>query len=162
MFNASELPGLPRRLLTAAADIKPSNILIETPAINEMFQKAPPEAFQSDASPLDPPNDFYMESVQVTSAEEDVTCPADLSVRLADFGTGKPLLCPRKVFQTNVLAVACWVDKHLTEWIQPQMLRSPEVILGAEWNHKVDIWNLGIIASPLPYIPYTSSMMTFA
>jgi serine/threonine-protein kinase SRPK3 len=33
----------------------------------------------------------------------------------------------------------------LTEWIQPQMLRAPEVILGAEWDHKVDIWNLGVI-----------------
>jgi len=39
------------------------------------------------------------------------------------------------------------VDKHLTEWIQPQMLRAPEVILGAEWNTKVDIWNVGLVVS---------------
>lgn len=25
------------------------------------------------------------------------------------------------------------------------MLRAPEVILGAEWDYKVDIWNLGVI-----------------
>ncbi|KAI1487698.1 hypothetical protein F5X96DRAFT_672396 [Biscogniauxia mediterranea] len=25
------------------------------------------------------------------------------------------------------------------------MLRTPEVILGARWDHKVDIWDLGVI-----------------
>lgn len=25
------------------------------------------------------------------------------------------------------------------------MLRAPEVILGADWDSKVDIWNLGLI-----------------
>ena len=25
--------------------------------------------------------------------------------------------------------------------------RAPEVILGVEWNHKVDIWNLGVLVS---------------
>ena len=77
--------------LKAPTDIKPSNILVETLAINEMFQKAPSEAFHSDIPPLAPPNDFYMESVQVSSAEEDLTRTSDLSVRLADFGTGKLL-----------------------------------------------------------------------
>ena len=51
--------------------------------------------------------------------------------------------------QPNESVVASWIDKHLTEWIQPQMLRAPEVILGAEWDHKVDIWNLGLIVRPL-------------
>ncbi|KAM4067240.1 kinase [Hirsutella rhossiliensis] len=115
------------RVIHSLADIKPQNILIETSAINEMFQHAPSEVFQPRDSPLDPSNDFYTESVQVSSAEEDVACPADLSVRLADFGT------------------ASWIDKHLTEWIQPQMLRAPEVILGADWDYRVDIWNLGLI-----------------
>lgn len=41
--------------------------------------------------------------------------------------------------------LASWYDKHLTEWIQPEKLRAPEVILGAQWDHKVDIWNLGVI-----------------
>jgi serine/threonine-protein kinase SRPK3 len=27
------------------------------------------------------------------------------------------------------------------------MLRAPEVILGAKWDYKVDIWNLGLIVS---------------
>ncbi|SPQ22208.1 1c17f1d4-95d7-478a-8e76-adfc9a26f8ae [Thermothielavioides terrestris] len=108
-------------------DIKPQNILVETTAINTMFEQAPSEAFRSERPPLEALNDFYMESRQVSSAEEDLTQPTDLSVRLADFGTSS------------------YFDRHLTEWIQPQMLRAPEVILGAEWDHKVDIWNLGVI-----------------
>lgn len=41
--------------------------------------------------------------------------------------------------------LASWYHKHLTEWIQPEKLRAPEVILGAQWDYKVDIWNLGLI-----------------
>ncbi|KAI1128415.1 kinase-like protein [Nemania abortiva] len=107
-------------------DIKPQNILIETSEINEIFRYAPSEVFGPFYPPHNPPADYYMKSEQIISGEEDLET-ADISIRLADFGT------------------ASWVDKHLTEWIQPQMLRAPEVILGAPWDHKVDIWNLGLI-----------------
>lgn len=76
--------------LTKPKDIKPQNILIESPAINQMFERAPPEAFRPRGSPLEPPNDFYMVSTQLSSNEEDIAQPAGLSVRLADFGTCKP------------------------------------------------------------------------
>jgi serine/threonine-protein kinase SRPK3 len=52
-----------------------------------MFEQAPSEAFLPQHSPLEPPNDFYMESTQVSSAEKDLGRPTALSVRLADFGT---------------------------------------------------------------------------
>lgn len=52
-----------------------------------MFEQAPSEAFRPGRPALDAQNDFYMESEQVSSAEEDFTQPTDLSVRLADFGT---------------------------------------------------------------------------
>ncbi|KAI1735516.1 kinase-like protein [Xylaria scruposa] len=108
-------------------DIKPQNILLETTEINEMFAHAPSEVFMPQSPPLPPPHDYYMQSEQVSSGEEDLTKPDDISVRLADFGTSS------------------FFDRHLTEWIQPPMLRAPEVILGAQWDHKVDIWNLGLI-----------------
>lgn len=47
--------------------------------------------------------------------------------------------------------VASWVDKHLTEHIQPVLLRSPEVILEAPWSTAVDIWNLGALVPELIY-----------
>ena len=31
--------------------------------------------------------------------------------------------------------------------IQPEALRAPEVILGAEWDTKTDIWNIGALVS---------------
>ncbi|KAJ5008216.1 Serine/threonine-protein kinase SRPK [Colletotrichum sp. SAR 10_66] len=63
----------------------------------------------------------------IHTGDEDITESSELSVRLADFGTSS------------------WFDDHLTEWIQPAMLRAPEVTLGADWDHKVDIWNLGLV-----------------
>lgn len=62
---------------------------METSEINEMFEYAPSSVFRHSSPPLDTPYDFYMESEQVSSAEEDLSAPADLSVRLIDFGTGK-------------------------------------------------------------------------
>ncbi|KAL9063125.1 MAG: hypothetical protein Q9157_008402 [Trypethelium eluteriae] len=108
-------------------DIKPQNILTETTEINDMFKHAPSEVFAPDSVP-DPPNDFYLRSEQISSGEEDLTAETTaLSVRLTDFGTSS------------------WSNRHLTEWIQPQMLRAPEVIVGAPWDHRVDIWNLGTL-----------------
>ncbi|TQN66842.1 Serine/threonine-protein kinase SRPK [Colletotrichum shisoi] len=90
-------------------DIKPTNILIESPAINDMFENAPSEAFSPQEPPLPPPQDFYMRSTQVSSHKEDLARSTELSVRLTDFGTSSRF------------------DKHLTEWIQPDMLRAPEI-----------------------------------
>ncbi|KAJ6446609.1 ATP-dependent DNA helicase II subunit 2 [Purpureocillium lavendulum] len=108
-------------------DMKPQNILIETPAIDKMFEQTPSEASRPRGSPLKPPDDFYMASTQFSSIKEDIAKTNELSIRMADFGTSS------------------WFNNHLTEWIQPQMLRAPEVILGADWDSKVDIWNLGLV-----------------
>ncbi|EXU97719.1 serine/threonine protein kinase domain protein [Metarhizium robertsii] len=115
------------QVIHTVSDIKPQNILIQTSAIKNMFKHAPSEAFKPDSLALPPPLDFYTESAQVSSAEEDLAHSTDISIMLADFGT------------------ASWFERHLTEWIQPQMLRAPEVILEANWDHKVDVWNLGLI-----------------
>lgn len=72
-----------------AADIKPQNILLETPEINKLFEQAPSEVFRPQLPPLDPPNDFYRPSEQLSSGKEDLAQATDVSVRLGDFGTGK-------------------------------------------------------------------------
>lgn len=65
-----------------------------------------------------PLTDFYIkESTDLTT----------LNVALCDWGS------------------ASWTDKHLTEIIQPTLLRAPEVIIGAPWGPPVDIWNLGAV-----------------
>lgn len=123
---------------------------METIKINEMFEHAPSSVFRQSSPPPNAPDDFYMESEQVSSAEEDLSAAVGLSVRLTDFGTGKlplPWLVVVVDFGFDVPFLASWFDKHLTEWIQPQMLRAPEVILGAKWDSSVDIWNLGSVVS---------------
>ena len=47
-----------------------------------------------------------------------------LSVKVADLGN------------------ACWTHQHFTPSIQTRQYRSPEVILGANYNHTADIWSL--------------------
>lgn len=47
--------------------------------------------------------------------------------------------------------VASWTNNHLTENIQPVLLRAPEVLLQALWGPEVDIWNLGALVPELIY-----------
>ena len=48
----------------------------------------------------------------------------DLQVKLCDMGN------------------ACYVDKHYSDIIQTREYRSPEVILGGEYDETADIWSL--------------------
>lgn len=43
-------------------------------------------------------------------------------------------------------------DRDFDGDMQPLPYRAPEIILGAEWNHKVDIWNFGVLVDLLPKI----------
>jgi serine/threonine protein kinase len=40
------------------------------------------------------------------------------------------------------LGNACWIDHHFTEDIQTRQYRSPEVLLGAEYDETTDLWSL--------------------
>ncbi|KAJ5928076.1 serine-threonine protein kinase [Penicillium verhagenii] len=44
---------------------------------------------------------------------------------------------------------ASWESRHLSENIQPVLLRAPEVLLQAPWGKEVDIWNLGALLPEL-------------
>lgn len=39
------------------------------------------------------------------------------------------------------------MSNRFAEVIQPESLRAPEVIIGAEWDTKADIWNFGCLVS---------------
>ncbi|ESK96782.1 serine protein kinase sky1 [Moniliophthora roreri MCA 2997] len=49
------------------------------------------------------------------------------------------------VFKLTDFGAACKMSKRYNGLIQPQAFRSPEVIIGAEWNTKADIWNFGCL-----------------
>eukprot|EP00300_Choanocystis_sp_HF-7_P009154 c16288_g1_i1.p1 GENE.c16288_g1_i1~~c16288_g1_i1.p1 ORF type:complete len:660 (+),score=148.04 c16288_g1_i1:20-1999(+) len=43
------------------------------------------------------------------------------------------------------LGNACWVNKHFSRTIQTRQYRSPEVMLGGEYNETADIWSLACL-----------------
>ena len=45
----------------------------------------------------------------------------------------------------NDFGIACFFDRHLTDSISPPLLRAPEITLGAPWDAKVDVFNLGAL-----------------
>ncbi|KAJ3012178.1 serine/threonine protein kinase, CMGC group [Thoreauomyces humboldtii] len=47
------------------------------------------------------------------------------------------------------LGNACWVDHHFTNDIQTRQYRSPEAILGANYNRSADIWSVGCMVFEL-------------
>ncbi|KJX92897.1 protein kinase [Zymoseptoria brevis] len=80
---------------------------------------------------LQPSNICFDLNVAMGQSLEQVTPRVDEdapgTVRIIDFG------------------VASWIDNHLTDNIQPEHLRAPEVILGAPWGPPIDIWSLGCL-----------------
>jgi serine/threonine-protein kinase SRPK3 len=47
------------------------------------------------------------------------------------------------------LGNACWTHKHFTDDIQTRQYRSPEVILGADYDTSADIWSVACIVFEL-------------
>lgn len=108
-------------------DIKPQNIMVRIPdfsIIDKYLQERPagPAAYDPTSESWNivsqPLRDFYIQKSTDLNT---------LDIALCDWGS------------------ASWVDKHLTELIQPVLLRAPEVILGAPWGPPADIWNLGAV-----------------
>ncbi|KAL5342160.1 kinase-like domain-containing protein [Aspergillus crustosus] len=95
----------------------------ELSIIDDYLKATPsdPAAYDStsDSSTIvQPLRDFYIrESSDLTS----------LNVVLCDWGS------------------ASWTGHHLTDLIQPVLLRAPEVIVEGPWGTLVDIWNLGAV-----------------
>jgi len=44
---------------------------------------------------------------------------------------------------------SCFVDDHLSSYVQSRSYRAPEVLLGLPYNQKIDIWSLGCIVAEL-------------
>ena len=67
---------------------------------------------------------------------QELRMPKDLGAPvLCDFGSAMP------------------GDQHHAEFIQPNIYRAPEVILGVPWTYKVDIWNVGCMVRHRDWLP---------
>ena len=47
------------------------------------------------------------------------------------------------------LGSSCFIHDHLSSYVQSRSYRAPEVILGCNYDYKVDIWSLGCIIAEL-------------
>lgn len=47
-------------------------------------------------------------------------------------------------------ASASWFDRKLPGNLQGQTIQAPEVVLDAKWDHKIDIWQVGLLVSTHP------------
>ena len=50
-----------------------------------------------------------------------------------------PVLCD--------FGAARWGDEVNEEYVQPELYRSPEVILGIPWSYEIDVLNVGCVVS---------------
>ena len=70
------------------------------------------------------------------------------SFKLGDFGSGRPFINCHKWLATETWnCLAERLSGKRTQLIQPEALRAPEVIIGADWDSKADVWNLGCLVS---------------
>merc|ERR1711953_773181 len=44
---------------------------------------------------------------------------------------------------------SCFVDDHLSSYVQSRSYRAPEVMLGLPYDQKIDLWSLGCILAEL-------------
>ncbi|KAI1952753.1 hypothetical protein LOZ12_002320 [Ophidiomyces ophidiicola] len=105
-------------------DLKPKNILLElenpSSTISHYLSEIPART-DSQCGATTPLREVIPTSL--------VSETKSLHVRLIDFG------------------VASWTERHLSDLIQSQALRAPEVTIGAPWGTGVDIWSLGCLVT---------------
>ncbi|KAI4230754.1 MAG: hypothetical protein L6R40_007957 [Gallowayella cf. fulva] len=109
-------------------DIKPSNILLEASTPYPELQRVDWIQHYFDNVPV-PTGVSYPDFDHVRSMPifVPVTEASTINIQLADFGS------------------ACWEDKRLSDVIQPDLLRAPEVICRLPWSTGVDIWSAGVV-----------------
>ncbi|PMD34411.1 kinase-like protein [Hyaloscypha variabilis F] len=115
-------------------DIQPSNIMIQIPDESLLTPHISIPNILPDTS-SSPPREYKIiqtHSLREIYFAEDFNV-MDLNITLSDWG------------------VASFVSHHMSEEIQPLLLRAPEVLFGAKWDEKVDIWNLGALVPELVF-----------
>lgn len=127
------------------ADIQPGNIMVQLPdkACIETYLKATAVPEEASSSPAD------------TSSIPEYAIVSTQGLR--DFYVGEGFNMMKLDIALSDWGVSSWKDKHLTELIQPVLLRAPEVILEAPWGPAVDIWNLGAL---IPEFIYAQQMFS--
>ncbi|KAG9549799.1 kinase-like protein, partial [Aureobasidium melanogenum] len=83
--------------------------------------------------------------------------PKEIDDLVRTHSSGPELEDPNMQFRLNDLGIACFIDQHLTDDIQSEYLRAPEITLEAPWDPSVDIFSLGcllfqFLTGELPFV----------
>lgn len=81
--------------------------------------------------PCDEEKETQLSSAAAASAAVSLPSPKNVHAKIVDLGN------------------SCWVHKHFTSDIQTRQYRSPEVILGCDYDTSTDIWSVGCIVFEL-------------
>lgn len=109
------------------ADIKLDNIQITLPEEEEAFL----DAFCAEEERL-------RSTCNVIEAHISISIPREMKQDVLGF----PILCD--------LGSAVFFDTGYNGKVEALPYRAPEVILGAEWDEKTDIWSFGVLVSRQP------------
>ncbi|KAL3420982.1 serine/threonine protein kinase [Phlyctema vagabunda] len=114
-------------------DIQPGNIMVQLPDESFIHQ--------------------YLQETEVQANEQEDAQDSVITTTqgLRDFYFNEGFNLMTLDIALSDWGVASWKDRHLTDLIQPVLLRAPEVIMEAPWGPPVDIWNLGALIPELIY-----------
>jgi serine/threonine protein kinase len=113
-----------RPLISQNPDIKPDNVQLTLPEEEDSFLDDFCANEKSSPSPSKPGRD----ESHIVASREMIHEDFGYAI-LCDFGSAFP------------------DDQTWDGEAQSLPYRAPEVILGAEWDHKLDIWNIGVLVS---------------
>jgi serine/threonine-protein kinase SRPK3 len=105
--------------------------------------------------------DIKLDNIQITLPDEqdsylETFCATEKSSpSLSKLGKGDtPVVASREMKQDELgypilcdLGSAVFDEERYPGVVQALPYRAPEVILGAAWDHKIDVWNFGVLVS---------------
>ena len=114
---------------------------IPLPALPESGgEVSPTDAASEEPPPLPPANQIYWKPLPANQQRR------QRRDEIKSILIGGPEVWDHYSFKVVDLGNACWIHKHFTDDVQTRQYRSPEVILGARWGPKIDVWSIGCIA----------------
>ena len=89
-----------------------------------------------------PPPPVFPKALEIY--EEDLL---SVTYKLGNFGSGE--FAKRSMMRDSVKTTANDLSHQYRNNFQHVKLRAPEIIIGAEWGTKADIWNFGCLVSQI-------------
>ncbi|KAK5169859.1 uncharacterized protein LTR77_005837 [Saxophila tyrrhenica] len=150
--------------LTSGVDIQPGNIMVRNPdesVLRAYLEKRFPDSYEPTAS-TSPSGIIRSQPLRDQCLWQQ--SPQHKAYLLHDHYFGHLLELDTLQVALADWGVASWGNKHLTEIIQPDRLRAPEVMLRVPWDKSVDFWKLACLMPELIFgqLMFTAGGMKYS